>query len=166
MDFVYAKNAKGHKQRFTRASWDAIGKNKNGWYEVASQAVDNTVDKAPDMGPKKVIKPAVQTVDNKLETKTDQKADNNAGLTEEEILEKARVDAADKKYNSPEKTKPTKEQISEFELAIEGLNRGTIKDFLDGKKAKYNKTGNLVALKTALGEHFNFDLNAFQESFK
>ena len=46
-DYVYAVHEKHGKTRFTRRSWDLLGKNKRGWEEVSKEEIVKTVETVP-----------------------------------------------------------------------------------------------------------------------
>lgn len=147
-DIIATKTIKGnqYKQRFSELAWARMGVNKNGWATESSQSITNSPTQKPSTG---------QKITNVLsdEPKKDDSqpiVDVNKEPASQPIVD---VDAAKK---------------AEFMSAIEGLNKGAIKDFFDRQDpiVGYSNTANLNTLKNQLGAHLNFDLVQLQEKFE
>jgi hypothetical protein len=133
----------GKKQEFSDMAWRLLGTTKNGWVEVASQSIENTV-KRPDMGP--ALTPKEAKIENTL----------NVGETEEEAIERLMKESG----------KSNKGKEAEFMKAIEGLSKTKIKDFLDQQTppVKYSNAAKEDSLKKILAETLNYDIVKLQKA--
>lgn len=154
---VWATNGRGEKRRFTRISWDLLGKNKEGWTELPDTVIQNQIDSPakPSTGNK------TQVIEN---TAT---AEKNNQVIENIVVSAAKEEAANVVESETGSPSITKEQKDEFLKAAQGLKKGDIKDFFDKQNpaVEYSNSWKPQAFIEKLAEYLNYDIVELQKAF-
>lgn len=157
----------GKKRRFTKISWDLLGKDKDGWVALPDTVVHNAVDKSPLQKPSTGDKKTApsQVVDNLVSKKS-----SNDGTSMDNALEDntgSKVDeASNDKSSSNTEVKNLVEQKQEFFKAAAGLKRGDIKDYFDRQTppVPYKNTAKVEELIEILGNRLGWDVIELQKN--
>lgn len=151
MGYVIAEK-KGQRRKFTDAAWKLLGNNKNGWAEVASQAVSNVAQTVtPAAKPNTGNKP--QKITN-VKTEESEKAQPVTNVAKEESAQPIvnTVGGASKE---------------QFLKAAESLGKTAIKEFFDSQNppVKVSNRANIEELREQLGDYLLWNVEAFNKKF-
>lgn len=159
---VIAVNGKGRRRTFTRPAWDLLGKNKEGWNEVASEEISDVKLIAPLVKPPTGTKPQpapqTQKIENVLKNQA-QNSDNAPGT-----VAKINFENAIDEFAAAEELEQKKQT---FFRAATGTKAGVIKDYFDSQTPSiiYEKSAKVNQLIAQLGELLEWDTTKFQKMF-
>jgi hypothetical protein len=159
----------GKRRRFTRAAWDLLGKNKEGWEALPDVTIENIADKTtltkPATGQKQpIVKPVKQVIENVASKEPAQTVDNIAKVVEDgtqagETSEQGKNEASTETISAQQK--------EVFAKAAKGINKGAIKDFFDKQEPPvgYENGWDVKRLVEQLGNHLNWSIVELQKAF-